>query len=75
MIWVRLLTVGLAGGSVFLDGHACEWCLPFPFHPSLCVISQSQAKALKEMGMKGLPTAQDSSRLITSASGPQDFSS
>lgn len=56
---MHLLTVGLAGGSVFLDCHACKWYLPFPFHPSLRVISQSQVKVLKEMGMKDLPTAQD----------------
>lgn len=56
---MHLITAGLASGSVFLDCHAYEWYLPFPFHPSLCVVSQSQVKVLKEMGMKDLPTAQD----------------
>lgn len=59
MIRVHLITVGLACGSVFLDFHAYEWYLPFLFHPSLCVVPQSQVKVLKEMGMKDLPTAQD----------------
>lgn len=47
---MHLITVGLAGGSVFLDCHAYEWYLPFPFHPSLCVVSQSQVKVLRRWG-------------------------
>lgn len=28
---MHLIMVGLAGGSIFLDCHAYEWYLPFPF--------------------------------------------